>query len=64
MVYDISYLLLFTILDTQFQCQPNEFQCDNKKCVLKVWRCDGDNDCGDSSDEKSCSKYFKILFLC
>jgi len=20
-------------------CEPNEFQCSNKKCVLKTWRC-------------------------
>lgn len=58
------YFILITIvfLDTQFQCQPNEFQCENKKCVLKVWRCDGDNDCGDNTDEKSCSKYL-FLFI-
>lgn len=36
------------------QCEPNEFQCENKKCALKIWRCDGDNDCGDNSDEISC----------
>lgn len=20
-------------------CEPNEFQCNNRKCVLKTWRC-------------------------
>lgn len=35
-------------------CEPNEFQCDNKKCVLKTWLCDSDNDCGDGSDEATC----------
>ncbi|KAJ8972832.1 hypothetical protein NQ317_008612, partial [Molorchus minor] len=35
-------------------CEPNEFQCSNKKCVLKTWRCDSDDDCGDMSDETNC----------
>lgn len=35
-------------------CEPNEFRCSNKKCVLKTWRCDSDNDCGDGSDEENC----------
>lgn len=21
------------------RCEPNEFQCNNRKCVLKTWRC-------------------------
>jgi hypothetical protein len=36
-------------------CEPNEFRCDNKRCVLKTWRCDSDDDCGDGSDESSCA---------
>ena len=34
------------------RCQPNEFQCDNRRCILKTWRCDSDDDCGDGSDER------------
>jgi len=33
------------------QCEPNEFQCSNKRCVPLMWKCDNDNDCGDNSDE-------------
>lgn len=36
-------------------CEPNEFQCSNKRCVPKNWRCDSDNDCGDESDEQDCA---------
>lgn len=36
-------------------CEPNEFKCRNNKCVLKTWRCDGENDCGDDSDEAQCA---------
>lgn len=35
-------------------CEPNEFRCANKRCVLKTWRCDSDDDCGDGSDEANC----------
>ena len=35
-------------------CTGDQFQCDNKLCVSRVWTCDGDNDCGDHSDENNC----------
>ena len=41
------------------RCQPNEFQCDNGRCILKTWRCDSDDDCGDGSDERV--DYFDVL---
>ncbi|KAK4820292.1 hypothetical protein QYF61_022862 [Mycteria americana] len=36
-------------------CSPNEFQCSNKSCISTIFVCDGDNDCGDGSDERKCS---------
>ena len=26
--------------DVGVGCQPNEFECDNTRCILKTWRCD------------------------
>ncbi|XP_035237468.1 low-density lipoprotein receptor-related protein 1-like isoform X1 [Anguilla anguilla] len=33
------------------QCQPGEFACRNNRCIQERWKCDGDNDCLDNSDE-------------
>lgn len=35
-------------------CEPNEFPCGNGHCALKLWRCDGDFDCEDQTDETNC----------
>lgn len=36
-------------------CAPHEFQCGNRSCLASVFLCDGDDDCGDGSDERGCS---------
>lgn len=33
-------------------CEADEFSCSNGNCVNSNWICDGDNDCGDMSDEE------------
>ena len=37
-------------------CSSSEFQCDNDRCVPEALTCDGDNNCGDGSDEADCGK--------
>ena len=35
-------------------CRPDHFRCSNNRCVGKGAKCDGDDDCGDFSDEAAC----------
>ncbi|XP_041467512.1 MAM and LDL-receptor class A domain-containing protein 1-like [Lytechinus variegatus] len=41
-------------VDSYFPC---EIECDNKLCVPYSAECDYTNDCGDRTDEKTCSEY-------
>ncbi|CAH1263783.1 MUC5AC [Branchiostoma lanceolatum] len=36
-------------------CTPDEFTCANGRCVHLAWICDGQNDCGDGTDEANCT---------
>ena len=49
--------MIMIISGNPLPCEPNEFQCGNGKCAVKIWRCDGDNDCGDMTDEKECREF-------
>lgn len=46
-------------------CEASQFSCTNDRCIPMTWKCDGENDCGDSSDEgdfcaeKTCA-YFQF----
>ena len=59
-IYDVSvekkfknpqFSHLILELDSCCSCENNQFLCSNKKCIPESWKCNGKNDCGDSSDE-------------
>uniref|UniRef100_A0A672KAA1 Suppressor of tumorigenicity 14 protein homolog n=1 Tax=Sinocyclocheilus grahami TaxID=75366 RepID=A0A672KAA1_SINGR len=50
---DRGFSATYEIFEPTDPC-PDKFQCDNKRCVNPSLRCDGWNDCGDSTDERSC----------
>ncbi|KAM4022348.1 low-density lipoprotein receptor-related protein 8 isoform 1-T1 [Anomaloglossus baeobatrachus] len=56
-------LLLLLVLGTRggralppSDCEENQFQCSNQRCIPSLWRCDEDDDCSDNSDEEGCPK--------
>ncbi|XP_076375175.1 uncharacterized protein LOC117229697 [Megalopta genalis] len=50
-------------LDNVAVCRPSEYLCDTGNCIAQDKYCDGENDCGDKSDEpKYCTPCNRTLY--
>jgi len=41
----------------QYCSESMYHECDNGRCVVLQWVCDGEDDCGDNSDEQLCGAW-------
>ncbi|XP_074648857.1 ovochymase-like [Tubulanus polymorphus] len=53
-VHKPGFKIKYEAITPPVTCTPTEFSCDNGNCVDRDVRCDGNDDCGDGSDEKYC----------
>ncbi|XP_012350206.1 vitellogenin receptor isoform X1 [Apis florea] len=52
----LTNLYCSSIDTTVIRCDPPDFfHCKNGKCISSLFRCDGENECGDNSDEMDCN---------
>lgn len=62
-------VLSFVIISAERTCQPEQTKCQSTNiCIPRSYLCDGDNDCGDMSDESPthCGEFnskIRIKFL-
>ena len=61
---DVRCSRSYMLFTASRQCSSGYRKCANSgRCIDEDWFCDGDNDCGDMSDETDCRKLQTILLL-
>ncbi|KAK3091754.1 hypothetical protein FSP39_022385 [Pinctada imbricata] len=49
---------MFVFIPAISTCGTDNFRCNDSECIDMLWRCDGDFDCTDHSDEMNCPANF------
>ena len=44
-------------------CSVGQSVCKSGQCLWSSWFCDGDNDCGDNSDETNCRGCVALIYI-
>lgn len=52
----VHLILLILWYPDNHSCPDQHFSCTSGRCVPNNWHCDGDDDCGDNSDEQGCQQ--------
>ncbi|GFS76777.1 ovochymase-1 [Nephila pilipes] len=49
-----GFQIQITEIESEQKCSEDEIVCHNKNCIQKILVCNGQDDCGDGTDEESC----------
>ena len=60
----MAILMITLRLFLDVSCDSDQFQCGNGGCIPASYQCDGDDDCGDMSDERTVCVWVRAQNQC